>query len=193
MALVSPYYDTYQYTKIKVEPHYFNSDLESNMLHILRQKESKKCNKNGFIDEIYQISKYNDGVIEAENLSGGAVFDIEYNCRICEPILNSTIICQVKTINPELVICSNGPIIVFAPKERLDKTFWDFNESFKNKVSGKDLKENDFVKVEILDRRINQGDYHINTIGRLMDNATKSEISKYYGSTELEYETENFI
>ena len=38
-----------------------NSDLESKKLHALRQKESKKCNKNGFIDEIYKIEKYNGG------------------------------------------------------------------------------------------------------------------------------------
>lgn len=193
MSLVSPYFDTYQYTKIKLDPHYFNSDIESNMLHILRQKESKKCNKNGYIEEIYQISSFNDGMIEAENLSGGAIFDVKYNCRICEPVINSTIVCQVKTLNPELVICSNGPIIVFAPKERLDKTFWDFNESFKNRKTGKELKENDFVKVKILDRRINQGDYHINTIGRLMDHASKEEIVKYFGSSEDVEDDGNFI
>ena len=193
MSLISPYLDTFQYTRIKLDPHYFNSDLESNLLHILRQKESKKCNKNGFIDEIYQIESYKGGYISPENLSGSAMFDIKYNCRICYPTIRSTIIVQVKTINQELVVGTNGPIFIFIPKEEVDSTFWDFSENFNNKKTGKKLKENDFVKVEILDRRINQGGFVINTIGKLLDHASSSEVQKYYGVIEDEMEEENFI
>lgn len=185
--------DTFQYTRIKLDPHYFNSDLESNLLHILRQKESKKCNKNGFIDEIYQIESHKGGYISPENLSGSAMFDIKYNCRICYPTIRSTIIVQVKTINQELVVGTNGPIFIFIPKEEIDSTFWDFSENFNNKKTGKKLTENDFVKVEILDRRINQGGFVINTIGKLLDHASSSEINKYYGVIEDEIEAENFI
>ena len=72
--------------------------------------------------------------------------------------------------------------------------FWDFSENFKNKKSGVELKENDFVKVEILDRRINQGGYIINTIGKLLDNASKSEVNKFYGVIEDNIEEDqNFI
>lgn len=192
MSLISPYQDTFQYTRIKVEPHYFNSDLETNLLHILRQKESKKCNKNGFIDEIYMIDSYKGGYIASENLSGSAMFDIKYNCRLCYPTLNSSIIAQVKTINQELIVCTNGPIFIFVPKEAIDSTFWDFSENFNNKKTGKELKENDFVIIEILDRRINQGGYVINTIGKLLDHATSSQVKKFYGVSEEENE-DNFI
>ena len=128
MSLISPYIDTFQYTRIKLEPHYFNSDLESNLLHILRQKESKKCNKNGFIDEIYQIESYKGGYISPENLSGSAMFDIKYNCRICYPTIRSTIIVQVKTINQELVVGTNGPIFIFIPKKKLIVLFGIFQK-----------------------------------------------------------------
>ena len=194
MSLVSPYQDTFQYTRVKIEPHHFNSDLESNLLYVLRQKESKKCNKNGFIDEIYKIEKYNGGFINSENLSGSAMFDIKYNCRICFPIIRSILIAQVKTINQELIVCTNGPIFIFIPKDEIDNTFWDFSENFNNKKTGVELKENDFVKVEILNRRINQGGYIINTIGKLLDNASTNEIKKFYGiSEELVEDNDNFI
>tara|TARA_B110000977_G_scaffold200745_1_gene292403 strand:- start:4663 stop:5247 length:585 start_codon:yes stop_codon:yes gene_type:complete len=194
MSLVSPYQDTFQYTRIKLEPHNFNSDLESNLLHALRQKESKKCNKNGFIDEIYKIEKYNGGFISPDNLSGSAMFDVKYNCRICYPIIRSTLVVQVKTINQELIVCTNGPIFIFIPKDEIDSTFWDFSENFKNKKTDVELKENDFVKVEIIDRRINQGGYIINTIGKLLDNASKREITKFYGVIEeVIEEDQNFI
>tara|TARA_B110000908_G_C10265575_1_gene463556 strand:- start:4125 stop:4706 length:582 start_codon:yes stop_codon:yes gene_type:complete len=193
MSLISPYQDTFQYTRIKLEPHYFNSDLEPNLLHILRQKDSKKCNKNGFIDEIYNIESYKGGYISSNNLSGSAMFDIKYNCRICYPIIRSTIIIQIKTINQELIVGTNGPIFIFIPKEEIDTTFWNFSESFNNKTTGKSLKENDFVKVEILDRRINQGGFIINTIGKLLDHASTSEIRKFYGVIEDEIDEDNFI
>lgn len=194
MSIVSPYHDTFQYTRIKLEPHNFNSDLESNLLHVLRQKESKKCNKNGFIDEIYKIENFNGGFISPDNLSGNVMFDVKYNCRICFPTIRSTLVAQVKTINQELIVCTNGPIFIFIPKDEIDSTFWDFSENFKNKKSGVELKENDFVKVEILDKRINQGGYIINTIGKLLDNASKSEVKKYYGIIDdLEENSDNFI
>lgn len=193
MSLISPYQDTHQYTRIKLEPHYFNSDLESNLLHILRQKESKKCNKNGFIDEIYNIESFKGGYISSENLSGSAMFDIKYSCRICYPIVRSTIIIQIKTINQELIVGTNGPIFIFIPKEEIDNTFWDFSESFSNKKTGKVLKENDFVKVEILDRRINYGGFVINTIGKLLDHASSGEVSKFFGVIEESIDEENFI
>ena len=119
------------------------------------------------------------------------MFDIKYNCRICYPTISSIIIAQVKTINQELIVCTNGPIFIFIPKEEIDSTFWQFSEKFNNKKSGKELKENDFVKIEILDRRINQGGFIINTIAKLLDHASNTEVNKYYGIIELE--DDNFI
>ena len=68
-TLVSPYKDINQYTKIKVQPHQLNSDIRNNMKLILKKKVEKKCNKNGFIEEVYRIIDFDDGQLYPENLS----------------------------------------------------------------------------------------------------------------------------
>jgi hypothetical protein len=52
----------------------------------------EKCNRNGFIDEIYRIIDYSDGFMPPENLNGAAIFEISFHCRLCIPIENSIII-----------------------------------------------------------------------------------------------------
>lgn len=192
MSLISPYKNTFQYTKIRLEPHYLNSDIITNLEHVLKQKVEKKCNKNGFIDEIYEIVEYNHGILVPENLSGSAIFDIKYHCRLCLPVKNSIIIAQVKTINQEIVICTNGPLFIFVPKDKIDKTLWDVTDNFKNKNTKKNLELNSYVKILIIDKRINQNEYIINTIGKLLDFASPTEITKYYGSI-VEEDEDNFI
>lgn len=191
MSLISPYKNTFQYTKIKLEPHHLNSDILTNLEYVLKQKIEKKCNKNGFIDEIYEITEFKHGVMVPENLSGCAIFDIKYHCRLCIPIKNSVIIAQVKTKTQEMVICTNGPLFIFIPKDKIDKAYWDVLNNFKNKETGKNLNENDYVKVLIIDSRINQNGFVINTIGRLLDSPTADEVKNYYGNIVEEEEEEN--
>ena len=126
-----------------------------------------------------------------ENLSGSAIFDIKYHCRLCIPIKNSVIIAQVKTKTQEMVICTNGPLFIFIPKDKIEKSYWDILDNFKNKESGKNLNENDYVKVLLLDSRINQNGFVINTIGKLLNSATVEEIKQYYGNIVEEEEEEN--
>ena len=56
--LVSPYKNIKQYTRISLEPYHMNSDIRNNMKLTLKKKVEKKCNKNGFIDEVYKILEY---------------------------------------------------------------------------------------------------------------------------------------
>ena len=194
MSLMSPYKETYQYTRIKIEPHYFNADIRNNMEHILKQKIEKKCNKNGYVDEIYEIVEYSDGIMVPENLSGGAVFNIKYHCRLCYPIINSIIIAQVRKITYELIICINGPLYIFIPKEKIDQSYWNISDNFKNKINGKHLELNMYVQVLIIDKRINQHDKKIKAEGKMMNIASEEEIRKYYGNTIIIEEKEsNFI
>jgi DNA-directed RNA polymerase subunit E'/Rpb7 len=192
--LVHPFKKTLQHTRIKLDPYLLNADVKNNMLFVLKQKVEKKCNKLGYIDEVYNITKYNDGVLLPENLSGAPIYDVEYHCKICIPVKNSNIVAQVKTINQELVICVNGPIFIFITKDKIDTTIWDPTDKFKNLKTKKPLQENDFVKIFIVDYKINQNSFQINTIGRLGDIATKDEIEKYYGKIEEDNpDDDNFI
>ena len=195
MNIVSPYKDIEQFTKIKIQPSQINSDIRNNMKMNLKKKVEKKSNKNGFIDEVYKIISYEDGIMPPENLSGNIIFNIKYHCRLCLPVEDSIIIGNIKTINQELIIATNGPIFIFIPKENIDTNTWDL-ENFTNKKNKNKLELNSFVKIKILNKRINQNDYQIKSIGYLLDFATTEEVKKYYGNIieeEDDDEESNFI
>ena len=159
-----------------------NSDIKNNMKIILKNKVEKKCNKNGFIDEVYRILEYSDGIMPPENLNGSAIYNITYHCKVCIPIENTMIIGQIRVINQELIIAVNGPIMFFIPKENIDTNTWDIPDGYTNKLNKKKLNRDDFVKIQIVDKRINQNDSQIKAIGKLIDFATTEEVDKYFGS-----------
>lgn len=180
MKIVNPFRNIKQYTKISIEPYHMNSDIRNHMKIVLKKKVEKKCNRNGYIDEVYRIIDYSDGVLISENLNGSAIYDITYLCRICIPIENTIIIGYVKLITSDLIICVNGPITMFISKENIDGTFWDASDNYLNKNNKERLKVSSFVKIQILTKRINQNDTQIKAIGKLLDYATDDEINKYY-------------
>ena len=182
MKLVSPYRNIKQYTRISIEPYNMNSDIRNHMKIILKKKVEKKCNKNGYIDEVYRITEYSDGIMPPENLNGNAIYNITYHCKICIPVENTIIIGMIKTINQELVIAINGPIKIFCPKEDIDTNIWNIPEGYYNKNSKRKLLAGDYVKIQITNKRINLNDTLIKIIGKLEDFATEEEVNKYFGN-----------
>jgi DNA-directed RNA polymerase subunit E'/Rpb7 len=182
MKLVSPYRNIKQYTRISVEPFHMNSDIKNNMKIILKKKVEKKCNRNGFVDEVYRILEYSDGIMPPENLNGSAIYNITYHCKLCIPVENTSIIGMIKVINQELVVAVNGPIMFFIPKENVDTNVWDIPDGYFNKNKKRKLMAGDYVKIQIMDKRINQNDSQIKSIGRLIDFASSDEVDKYYGA-----------
>lgn len=180
--LVSPYKNTTQYTKIQIKPHMMNSDIQNIMKLVLRKKVEKRCNKNGFIDEVHRIEKFMEEDLHPENLSGCANYYITYHCRICLPIENSIIIAQVKAINQELILATNGPIMIFIPKNNINQAKWDVSDKFLNRKTKTNLIVNNYIKIEVVNKRINQGDHQIKVIGKLVDFATDDMTTLYFGS-----------
>jgi DNA-directed RNA polymerase subunit E'/Rpb7 len=180
--IVSPYRNIKQYTRISIEPFNMNSDIKNNMKIILKKKIEKKCNKNGFVDEVYRILEYSDGMMPPENLNGSVIYNVTYHCKICIPVENTIIIGQIRIINQELIIAANGPIMFFIPKENIDTNNWDIPDGYLNKLNKKKLQRDDFVKIQIMDKRINQNDTQIKSIGKLIDFASSEDVEKYFGS-----------
>jgi DNA-directed RNA polymerase subunit E'/Rpb7 len=180
--VVSPYKNIKQFTKIPLEPYHMNSDIRNNMKSILKKKVEKKCNKNGFIDEVYKITDYSDGIMIAENLNGSAIYNISYSCRICIPIENTMIIATIKMISSDLIVAINGPLFIFIPKNNIDNNVWDIPDGYVHRKTSTKLAITNYVKIQIIDKRINQGDSQIKIMGKLVDFATDSEIEQFYGS-----------
>ena len=180
--LQSPYKNTIQYTTIQVLPQHMNSDILSNMELILRQKVENKCNKFGYIDKVYTIEKYYEGELITEHFLGAANYKIDYQCRMCLPIENTMIITKVHSVNSELIILSNGPIIVFIPKENIDTNTWNISNNITHREKDTNLKIGDYVKIIIDKIKVNQNDSQIKCIGILNDYSTNSEKELYFGS-----------
>ncbi len=182
MELTSPSKNIIQYTRIQIPPHMMNSDIEDNMNIVLQQKVQGKCNRYGFVETVHNIEEYNEDIILPENFSGCATYKISYLCTIIIPIENTTIIGNIKAMNPELVIAVNGPIIIFIPKANIDTNIWDVSNDFTDKKKGIVLKQNDSVKIHLEKVKINQGDIQIKCIGRLLERVTDEEINEYFGA-----------
>lgn len=190
MNITLPYKNVEQHTRIIIEPHQMNSDIRNHMKYNLKKKVEKKCNKNGFIDEVFKILEFSDGIMIPENLDGSAIYNIAYHCRICIPIENTVIIGTVKMVNSDLIVAINGPMLIFIPKNNVDTNIWDILENYNHKKSNIKLVIGNFVKIQITDKRINQGDSQIKIMGNLQDFATNDEVEKYYGSKIIKTETQ---
>ena len=191
--IVSPYKNIKQHTRITLEPYHMNSDIRNNMKLVLKKKLEKKCNKNGYIDEVYKIILHSNGIMIPENLNGSAIYNIAYHCRLCIPIENSIIVAYIKMISSDLIVAINGPLFIFIPKSYIDNNIWDIPEGYVNKKTSKKLAVSNYVKIQILDKRINQGDTQIKIMGKLLDFATEDEIEKYYGSKIIKTESSDVI
>ncbi len=182
MELVSPSKNIIQYTRIQIPPHMMNSDIEDNMNIVLQQKVEGKCNRFGFVDKIHNIEEYIEDIIAPENFSGCATYKISYLATIIIPIENTYIIGTIKGINPELVIATNGPIIIFIPKANIDTNIWDISNEFTDKKNNYILKQNDSVKIHLDKVKINQGDIQIKCIGRLLEKVSDDEVKEIMGT-----------
>jgi hypothetical protein len=117
-----------------------------------------------------------------ENLDSCAIYNITYLCKMCIPVENTLIIGQIKVKNPEISFAANGPIMIIIPKENVDTNIWDITDGYKNKKDNRKLAINDFVKIQILQKRNNQNDTIIKAIGKLIDFATPDEVTQFFGS-----------
>jgi DNA-directed RNA polymerase subunit E'/Rpb7 len=128
-----------------------------------------------------------------ENLNGSAIYNIAYHCRLCIPVENSIIIAYIKMISTDLIVAINGPLFVFIPKNYIDTNIWDIPDGYVNKKTQQKLAVGTFTKIQIIDKRINQGDTQIKIMGKLLDFATEEEVDKYYGSKIIKNENTDLV
>ena len=165
---------------IQLKPYHLNSDILNNMLKILKNKVEKKCNENGYIEIVYKILNYSEGEMPAENLNASVNYEVKYDCKLYIPVENSIIIGIIRIIDSDLIIAINGPILIFIIKSNVDTTIWNIYDNYINKNTKKKLAIGDYVKIHIVDKRINKNDVQIKALGKLLDYPTEEEINQYF-------------
>ncbi len=145
--------------------------------------------------DLYKILDYKDGIIEAENPSGSAIFDVVFSCRLCIPLNGTQLICKVDRVNKLLITVTNGPILIIITNERInDKVFFTDNNNnlrYRTEKSSSILESGEFVKVTVINTTFNNGDNKIKAIGFIEDMATEEETLEFY--QELYNTDKNFV
>lgn len=190
ILITKPYSFQEQTELILLKPEQMNSDIKLNLKMNLKEKLEGKCNKNGLIDTIYKIVNYSDGLITAENLSGGAIYNVKYECKMYNPLENISIIGEVVIVKNDLVAVKQGPIIIFITRDLISTENFDVNRGFLHHKTKQQLKVNQKVVVMIKDKKINPKDDLIRCMGYLVDIATEEQIKEYYVSGDSDDETE---
>lgn len=192
--ITNPYFTTKLSTTVILHPHQMNNKIYLNLKKNLEQKTVEKCfNKYGYITKVIEILQYGEAMIEAENVDSSALFSLEFSCKICLPMKNMQIICQIQKLNKVLMTASNGPILVVIPNNRINNSifFKDNNNNirYKNKNGSNESKllgPKDFIKINIQTVKFFDGDEKITAIGFLNDVASEKEIETYYSDIYIE-------
>jgi DNA-directed RNA polymerase subunit E'/Rpb7 len=181
----SPYINTILYTTVAISPDQLNNNLYLNMKENLIKKLEKKCyGKYGYVVYVNKILEYKGGVLNAENFNADAMFDIKFSCKLCSPLKNTFIVCQVETITRAIIRVFNGPILAIITGERYNENKFAYdslnNIQYNDDKKYKNLQKNDFVKITLISTKFSDGDERIIAIGFLNDMASTDDIKEYY-------------
>jgi len=184
--LVYPCKDEILYTRVMLKPHQMNDDLYINLKKNLVDKIEGKCTKDGFIIKVYKIIDYKDGIIEPENFTGSAVYDVQYLAKVCSILKETIIVAKITSYVPNagFALSDFGSIvkIIFTKNERdINSNVFSIGND-KNIVhipTQKKLEINDYVKIQIKSTKFVPNDTVIKCMGYLDNIATPEEIEKY--------------
>jgi DNA-directed RNA polymerase subunit E'/Rpb7 len=187
--LVNPYKNTIFYTRIKLLPYQMNNELYINLKNNLMKKVEKRCNKYGYINKIYKILSYSDGTINAEDFSGGAVFNIKYSANTCIPIENTKIVVKIEKMNNMAILAKNGPIKVVLKYDKISDKFKVIQGVIL--YNNKQIKVGDYLIINILAKRFYNKDNFISVYGFIDDIPTNEDIKNLYEPNQDDIETIN--
>ena len=181
LELSSPYSNQELEEIISLEPYQMNNNRLLNLKNNLKNKVLNKCNKFGYVAHVHNILSCGNGVLDANNLSGNAVYKVKYLANICIPVNNTQILIHMDIIDNKIIKGSNGPIycIILSKNINMEKFKIKNNGELVDIKTDTTLKKGDYVKVNILASQFNAKDTKINIIGWLDDLATNITIDNY--------------
>ena len=191
--MTSPFINTKLTTSVLLRPYQMDNKIYINLKKNLEKKIVGKCfSRYGYIVKVIKILNYKDGIVEAENNESSALYDLEFSCKICAPLKNTSIICQVDKVNKLLITAVNGPILVVITNDRINNEafFKDKNNNIRYKKENEShiLLPNDFIKVTLMTIQFYDGDEKIKAIGFIEGMATDEEMKSFYADQYKESE-----
>ena len=190
--LISPYNDTTLNSEVLLKAKDINNDIYITLKNNLKKKVEKKCCKYGYITKVFRLLSYNNGEIPVENFDASVVFKIKYSCRLCLPVNESKIICNVDLLNKSLVKASNGPIICIVSFKRINNEVFNIDNkgNIVHNITNKILSKDDKIIIEVNGVNFFPNDERIVILGYLDNIPTEDEINSFYNE---DFNTENII
>lgn len=133
-------------------------NISSILTKILSTRIEGKCGKNGYVKEgSTKILRYSSGLCKASNI----VFNVVYECMVCNPVKGMNIECIVKNITKagiraELDGYKESPIIIFIARDH----------HYSNKYFN-DIEEKDLIKVNVIGQRFELNDKYVSVIAEI--------------------------
>jgi DNA-directed RNA polymerase subunit E'/Rpb7 len=176
--LVNPYKNTIFYTRVKLLPYQMNNELYINLKNNLVKKVEKRCNKYGYVNKVYKILSYGDGIMNTEDFSGSAIFDIKYSANTCIPIENTNIIVKIEKMNNMAILAKNGAIKVVLKYDKISDKFKVVQGVilYKNKK----IDNGDYLTVTVLAKRFYNKDNFISVYGYIDDVPTEEQVKNFF-------------
>ena len=195
--LVNPYKNTIFYTRVKLMPYQMNNELYINLKNNLMKKVEKRCNKYGYINKVYKVMSYSDGMINPEDFSGSAIFNIKYSANACIPIENTRIVVKIEKMNNMAILAKNGPIKVVLKYDKISTKFKVVQGViFYGEKNQTQVKVGDYLIINILAKRFYNKDIFISVYGYIEDIPTeeqiKSNIEPYHEESEIVEDSSKF-
>ena len=138
------------------------SNIGGNITNVIKMMLSKKmegkCGENGYVKEgSVEIINYSNGVCKAANI----IFDVIYQCHVCNPVQGTTIECVVKNITKagiraEIEGYNNSPLVIFVAR--------DHHYSVKEFSS---INEGDKIHIKVVGQRFELNDSYVSVIAEL--------------------------
>lgn len=179
-----PYFNTELYCKVGLYPNQMDNDIYKNLKQNLIKKYQGKCYKSyGLIVKVHKISERSEGKLIPEDTSASAHYNVKFSCRLCKPLMNSLIVCEVVGISKSIIYLKNGKIDIFVldSKNDVNPNNFVYDERRNALIAnignnkGKPVENGDFLKVKVLGAKIEHGVNKIVVIGSLESLASEKE------------------
>lgn len=186
----NPYITTYLTSTVRVLPREMDNNIRKYIKTNLEKEHNSKCfNDYGYISKIHEIDIIGDGLLIAEDPMCCASYSVRFLCTICRPLQNSTIIAKITGMSEQLMILSYGPLeIIVKTVNSINKNLFVYNQNLQRWTAKKSddknaqkfiiLKNDSYLKVKILSKKIINKTKQIICMGFIEDIATDKEIEK---------------
>lgn len=180
--LVLPIINTVLSTKVSLFPNQMNNDIYYNLRYNIERKVQGKCNEFGYVIKVLKIEDYNEGIVDGENFTGSAVYNIRYLASLCIPVEKTQIICKIENINNAIILATHGPISCVITPDNINTLIF-VNEIGKyyymQDKQREELKKGDLIKLTILSKKLYKNDIMI-SLGFLDEIASQGEKDNFY-------------